>query len=191
MKFFLVSLVALAILVLIAVRFLRGRIPSEPNAASEGSPARVVASARAREVSDVSALSIALDINHEPSLFIMLSADGSIKRMGTGTIEKPERELFIGKSDPAIFEAVRLRVTATMLQHLGMGYRSENQLGAACKLTLTFQFKDGTSNGCAFFYGSESEGAPEDVADLVTEAVRQTDPWYEGFKRTAAARHHP
>jgi hypothetical protein len=195
MKFLFVGLFALAVIVLIAVRLLRGRIPVEPMAASGGPPAPVVASASAdpgpRKAADIAALSVKLDIDEKPSLYILLSADGSITRMGTGTVKNTERELFIGRTDPAIFEAVRSHLSEAMLQNLGQAFQQQNSHGAPCKLTLNFQFKDGTSSGLAFLYSSESEGAPTDVADFVTAAVHETDPWYENFKRTAAGRQKP
>jgi hypothetical protein len=72
-KFFVLGLGVLAIVALIAVRVLRGRIPSEPKAASEGPPVPTTADASARKVSDVRALAITLDINEKPSLFVILN----------------------------------------------------------------------------------------------------------------------
>ena len=42
-----------------------------------------------------------------------------------------------------------------------------------------------------FLYGSESEGPPEHVRDLVRAAVRETNPWYEDFKRNVAKEINP
>lgn len=197
MQILLMALVLLAIFVLIAVRFFRGRIPAEPTVASGEPPAPGVTSPSASvdpnaiEMADIAALAITLDVDERPSLFILLSADGSINRMGSGTLEDTDHELFVGRIDPAIFEAVRSHLTAAMLQRLGQVFQSQNTRGVACKLELNFQFRDGTSNGLGFLYGSESEGMPRDVADFVTAAVHETDPWYENFKRTAAGRHKP
>jgi hypothetical protein len=177
MKFFLLGLVALAILVLVAVRFLRGRIPAEEKAVS---PAN---SGTAGKVAEVDALTIRLDLDEKPSLFVLLAADGTINRMGRGTLDDPAGGLFIGQTDPAIFEAVRSHLSDEMVQAQGRTLQHQNPRGVPCKLTLTFKFKDGTSDGLAFLYGSESEGVPGDVADFVRTAVRQTDPWYENFKR--------
>lgn len=215
MQFFLIGLTALAILVLIAVRLLRGRIPTDPLPLDAQQPrmhSRIwaavlkVAAARlpaagarartgsdtgpaiagARASSDIGAFAITLDVNHKPSLFLMLAADGAINRMGSGTLEDSGGELCVGKIDPAIFEAVRSYVTEGMLELLGKTFQDQNRRGVPCKLTLTFQFKDGTWNGFGFLYRSESEGLRKDVTDYVTAAVRQTDPWYENFKRSAA-----
>lgn len=101
-------------------------------------------------------------------------------------------DLFIGRTDPAIFAAVRSHLTEEMfLVLLGRTFQLPNPRGAPCKLTLTFQFKDSTSDGIGFLYGSESEGPPREVADFVTAAVLQTDPWYEDLKRNAARRKKP
>ncbi|PYX27095.1 MAG: hypothetical protein DMG80_19595 [Acidobacteria bacterium] len=179
MKFFLLGLVALAILALVAVRLLRGRITVE------GETTSPAPSETTTKVAEVDAFTITLDIDEKPSLFVLLAADGAINRMGKGTVGDPAGGLFIGKTDPAIFEAVRSHLSEDMLQVLGRSFQLQNPRGVPCKLTLTFKFKDGTSSGLAFLYGSESEGVPGDVEDFVTTAVRLTDPWYENFKRTA------
>jgi hypothetical protein len=167
MKFLVITLVALAIIAMIVVRFFRGRFPT---------------------ASDMRAFTISLDVDKKPALFILMSNDGSINRMGRGTADDAERELFIGKIDPAIFTSICSHLTKRMLQSLGQGHEMQNPLGASCELTITFKLKDGTSNGIAFRYGSESEGPPNDVAEFVATAVAQTEPWYEEFRRNALRR---
>ena len=179
MKIFVIVLAALAIVVLIVLRFLRGRVPSESQTKTP------VATGKA---SRVAAFTISLEIEKQPALFILLGEDGSINRMGNGSTENAERELFIGKVDPAIFKSVRSHLTKGMLRSLGQGYEAPTPRGSSCELTITFKFKDGSSNGIAFRYGSESEGPPQDVAEFVTAAVRQTDPWYDDFRRNALRR---
>jgi hypothetical protein len=145
-----------------------------------------------RKVPDVDTIFIRLDINAKLSLAVVLGADGSINRGGTGTVENTEHDLFIGRTDPAIFEAVRSHLTEEMLLVLlGRTFQLQNPRGAPCKLALTFRFKDNTSDGFAFLYGSESEGPPPEVVGFVTAAVLQTDPWYEDFKRNAARQKKP
>lgn len=196
MKYFLAGLVALAILVLLAVRILRGRIQGASGeaaaagvseterAASEESSAE--GAAGSRKTADIDALSITLDVNDKPSLYVMLAADGTINRMGSGTWENSGGGLFIGKIDPAVFEAARVQVSEAILGLVGQTFQHQNPRGAPCKLSLNFHFKDGSSNGLAFLYGSESEGVPKEVADYVTAVVRATASWYEKFKRTSA-----
>lgn len=125
---------------------------------------------------DVCGLSILLEINDTRSLLVLLAADGSINRLGTGTLENTENGLFIGVTNPEIFQAVRAQLSTKVFQFLGGQFQPRNPAGASCKLTITFQFNDNSSNGFIFFYGSESEGPPLEVADLVRAAVRLTDP---------------
>ena len=134
----------------------------------------------ARKVADVRALLIDLKINEDTTLlFIVLGADGSINRSGSGTFKNKSGDMFIGKTDPAIFENVRLHLTEEMLQGLGYTFRPKEVRGAPCKLTLIFQFKDGPDGGSEYLYGSESEGPPGDVVDFVRAAVGETEGWYQ------------
>jgi len=96
MRAFLVALVLLALIVMIALRLLRGRIPAE----SAGPTGKAEAAIRSRKISDISGLSITLDVNEKPSLFILLAADGTINRMGSGTGGDTGGELFIGRTSP-------------------------------------------------------------------------------------------
>ena len=162
MKAFLVALVLLASIVMIALRLLRGRIP----AGSAGPTGKAEAAIRSRKISDISGLSITLDVNEKPSLFILLAAGGTINRMGSGSGRDAGGELFIGRTSPTIFEAVRSQLTEATMRRLGQGYEHPNPHGDRCKLAVSFQFKDGTSNGFTFFYGSESEGVPEERRDV-------------------------
>jgi hypothetical protein len=188
MPFFLVSLVLLAVLVMIAVPLLRRRIPSGPPITGEVAVADgILAETNARNLSDVDAVAVDLTIDTERSLYIILAADGSIKRMGTGDIDKPEKELFIGKTEPAIFEEVRTRLNEEMLKARRDMFQARGARGAVCKLIVSFKFKDGIPGNLGFVYGADSEGPPEDVAEFVRTAVRLTDPWYEKFKQAVAA----
>jgi hypothetical protein len=83
MKFFLLGLVALAIVALVAVRLLRGRIPVD------GETASPAPSGTATKVAEVDAFTITLDVDEKPSLFVLLAADGAINRMGRGTLDDP------------------------------------------------------------------------------------------------------
>ena len=184
MKFLLAGLVVLAIIVLVVVRLLRGRFPTDPKIAFK-IPADQNVDTRPN-VGDIDALALKLEVDNKQSLFLMLAADGTVNRMGSGTMEDVNGGLFIGKIDPDIFEAVRAHVTQPMLAYLGQTFQNQSSPGTRYNLSVTFRFKDGTSNGLGFFCGSGSEGPPEDVATLMQEAVRRTDPWYENFKQNAA-----
>ena len=68
---------------------------------------------------DVSGVMVTLHIEDEQKLFVMLAADGMIKRMGTGTVECKENELFIGKAGTKAFERVRSLFGAILDNWLG------------------------------------------------------------------------
>ena len=179
MKFFLLGLIALAVLMLIAVRLFRGhtnKLISESSANAQGGT---------KENDDIAGLAIELEIEGKNALFVLLASDGSINRLGRGTLEEGESHLYIGRTDLAIFERVRSYITPEMRSHFGHALERQDIRGARCKLTLSWQFRGGSSNGMVMSYGSESEGVPDYVAQYVKAAVRETDPWYENFKRTA------
>jgi len=128
---------------------------------------------------DIHAIAAELQVDSDLLLFILVAADGSINRVGSGTFANKNRSMFIGKTNPAIFQRVRSHLTDSMLQMLGMGFRRQNPLGAPCKLTVGFEFNDGKSARSEYLYGTDSEGPPSDVADFVRVAVRETEEWYQ------------
>ena len=171
---FFLSLFALAIILLIGLRLYSARKRTMSKAGGSG------------EDKDVIGISVGLEIDDKRSLYVLLGADGSINRLGTGTLDNAETGLFIGVTSPAVFESVRSHVSSEMWPLLGHTFNVKNPVGASCKLTILFQFKDGSSSGFIFHYGAESEGPPKEIAELVTAAVRATDPWYEEFKKSVA-----
>jgi len=188
MKPFLIGLIVFAIAALVVVRLLRnwGR-PGE--ARSRLRQPRLmdglsVPPAGTRYL-QIQKISIALDVEDKRALFILLASDGTINRMGTGALENAEHGLYIGRTSTAMFEKVRSFLNDTLLEHMG-SYDLKDKQGAQCRLNIGLQFADGTENGFLFLYGADSMGPPTPIADLVKEAIRATDSWYENFKRTAA-----
>jgi hypothetical protein len=174
MKFFLFGLVALATLT--ALYFNRDRLMTGSTDHSTST----------RKVTDIYTIGITLNVNTEQLLFLLLSMDGSINRQGSGNFKNKNPDLFIGKTDPAIFKSVRSHLTDDMLQAgeqnglLGHAFQFNDQRGASCKLEVRFFSKDGTSAGSfTFLYGSESQGPPHFLTDLVRVAVHETEPWYQ------------
>jgi len=137
-------------------------------------------------VADIHTIGITLEVNAERLLFLLLSMDGSINRQGSGNFKNKNPDLFIGVTDPVVFKSVRSHLTDDMLQAgeqnglLGHTFQFNDQRGASCKLEVRFFSKDGTAAGSfAFLYGSESEGPPRFLTDLVRAAVNETEPWYQ------------
>jgi hypothetical protein len=138
------------------------------------------------KVSDIVVLQISLRIKEVDSLFILLARDGAINRLGTGFEDNTERALFIGKTDPELFQKSCALLNDEMLQHTG-GYEIEDRKGASCLLSVGFQFADNSWDGFEFSYGSQSQGPPKEIAEVVIETVRLTEPWYEAQKRMVVA----
>jgi hypothetical protein len=192
MKALLISLVVIAILVLVVLRLFGRKWAGIAEKQSAGAPVAgqtAASSGVERNVSDVTGISITLQVDGELFLFVLVASDGTTNRLGSGTFEDKNRGgLFIGQTEAAIFEAVRSQVTPEML-HISGGFEHKNRRGATCELGVSFKFKDGGESGFGFRYGSESEGPPPEVREFVTEAVRVTEPWYQDFKEKT--RKHP
>lgn len=69
--------------------------------------------------------------------------------------------------------------TEVMLQRAGQTFQNQNSRGAPCKVTLIFQFNDGTSGTSVYLYGADSEGPPSDVVGFLTAAIRETESLYQ------------
>jgi hypothetical protein len=130
----------------------------------------------------ITATLIKLDIDGRQSLFVVLAADGLVNRLGTGSVDNSENDLFIGRTSEPLFSQLRARVQPQWMAQLG-GYDVPDKVGSACTLSVLFQGSNGEEGGLEFSYGSESQGPPAEICAFVTEAVRLTDPWYEQQKR--------
>jgi hypothetical protein len=68
---------------------------------------------------DVTGVAISLNIDEDLSLFALLSVDGSINRLGTGALNNTEKEMFIGVTDPKLFENLRQHISADLIKLIG------------------------------------------------------------------------
>jgi hypothetical protein len=139
-----------------------------------------------RNAADTECISILITVNGKTALYLVLAIDGLIKRMGGMSRNDQQEELFVGRCDIVIFHKMRSLVTDGMLQVLGQQFKCHDIRGASEEISVLFNFKDTTSEGFSFLYGSESEGPPKDVREFVKAAVFLTQTWYEDCKRTAA-----
>ena len=139
-------------------------------------------------VADIDLVVVSLKVGaaQSPALFILLARDGTVNRLGTGAVDNTERDLFIGRTTEPLFPALMNQFTDAMLQHVG-GYEMRDRKGEDCRLSIALRFADGSEDGFGFLYGSESEGPPQEIVQIVIEAARLTDPWYEAQKKTASA----
>jgi len=128
----------------------------------------------------VMAVLVSLEIDSQRSLFILLGNDGLVNRQGYGTVDCAEQDLYIGKATEPLFEQFMSKVSNEIFEHTGV-YDIPEQRGKKCKLTLLFNTETG-DDGFEFLYGTESQGPPGEIRELVSEAVRLTDGWFQQQK---------
>jgi hypothetical protein len=132
----------------------------------------------------IKAIMVELEVESRQSLFVLLTDDGLVNRLGTGAVDNAERSLFIGHTNEPLFAELRAKVQPEWMSHQG-AYDVGKKAGRTCTLTIMFKDTEGQEGGFRFRYGSKSEGPPGDICQFVAEAVRLTDPWYEDQKLMA------
>lgn len=128
---------------------------------------------------DIHGIMVTLLVGGEQSLFIMLGADGSINRGGTGAVENAETDMFIGRTDPTLFRVLRDQITPQLLAWCGRSRTDPEPQGKVCELTVGFKRASGEELLTLWRYGSESMGPPSEVGQFVVAAVQATDPWFD------------
>lgn len=129
----------------------------------------------------VSGIMVTLEIDGDQSLFVLLTKDGTINRLGDGSEDNTENDLFIGCSNPESFHQVKKFARPVIDNWIG-AYGSPDHKGKPCKLLVGFQTDDGNELISHWEYGSQSQGPPPDVTKLVIGAVNATDAWWQEQK---------
>jgi hypothetical protein len=133
-------------------------------------------------VAEIKAIFLSLEVGGEKTLFILLSEDGTINRMGNGQLSYPDREsLYMGRTTEPLFAKLRSHLTDDMLRYMGR-YDAPKKVGEVCCFKIGLQFADGSANGFEIDYGSESDGRPQELVDFLHAALDVTDPWYRTFQ---------
>jgi hypothetical protein len=123
----------------------------------------------------IDTISIEMTVDDRPALLLTLASDGGVRRMGSGD-GPADGQAYEGLIGPAVFESLRDGVTEELLARAGR-YSDSSGKGAPAMLTLTFR-AGAEDTGLEFRYGSDSQGPPPPVTDLVRTAVAMTDDWY-------------
>jgi hypothetical protein len=128
---------------------------------------------------DIETILVELLIDGTHSLFLLLSAEGLINRMGSGGLEPPDRQkMYIGKGTPDIFGSVCAMVTPSLLQCFGGKFEARDRKGQTCDLTLVIGLRDGKQLLTRWRYGSKSTGPHPEVRNFVAGALAATDAWF-------------
>jgi hypothetical protein len=136
-------------------------------------------------VQDIQAVAIKLEAASERVLFILLAHDGTVNRMGSGSLPVTDGDLYIGLAQPPLLDSALEALSDEMLRYTG-SYDISEKSGDPCRLEILLWFADESHDGFEFFYGSESEGPPPDIAGFVRNAAMVTQEWYEGQQRMVA-----
>ena len=120
---------------------------------------------------------ITLEVGDATALFILLTRDGMIQRKGDGNPAHTSLPLVQGISHDGHFEALMMTIPGDLFQYTGVR-KMEDLAGKECRLTIIFQAKDGADYSFRVVYGSESAGPPIELAQVLINAVKITEPWY-------------
>ncbi len=132
----------------------------------------------------IKAITVTLEVAAQPSLFVLLAADGTINRLGSGAVRNRDRDLCIGTVNDPLFERLLEHVRPEWLTHAAE-LALPNRVGEDCDLTIDLVGATGEKATLRLVYGSKSEGPPGDIAQFVVKAIELTDPWHKQQKRAA------
>lgn len=118
---------------------------------------------------------IKLTIAGADVLAITLTREGTLNRLGDGETMPPP--LFMGRTEEPLFAAFLGQLSPELLELTGR-YTYPNPQGDRCELSIALSGAE-IETGFAFSYGTDSEGPPEEIVELVEYALDLTDPWYE------------
>ena len=128
---------------------------------------------------------VTLKVEGEHSLFVMLGADGAIKRMGNGAVDNDEFDMFIGKTGPELFASILPKITPEFCQWFGQSLGDRESKGKMCELTVGVMLEGGEEKIMQWRYGAESQGPPPEVCQFVIAVVDTTEPWFVQQKAMA------
>jgi len=129
------------------------------------------------DIKNLKNILITMEAGGDNLLSIRLSEDGSLHRMGSGTLNNPDRNLYIGINKDGLFDKLKKSISKNIFKYAG--YYSSNEIkGLKCELTIFFQILNEEDTVFNFIYGSESIGPPPELCDLIVNAVNLTNGWW-------------
>ena len=120
---------------------------------------------------------ISLDVGHKNAVFIVLSKDGIIYRRGSGNPDK-EMEMLKGYSDDGHYEAFMMTIHEEWFAFSG-AFEQTPMVGRECKLMIVFSGPNEEEAGFKCMYGEDSQGPPKEIAEMLINAVKITENWYQ------------
>ncbi|WNJ19859.1 hypothetical protein [Pontibacter sp. G13] len=131
------------------------------------------------EIEQIERVYIKLEMDGKSVLSLLLSASGAVNRMGDGSGDKSVSKFAMGRVDEPLFAQFMDGISPELFDLAGR-YEMPDPKGKPCYLEMSFEGED-IDTGIAFSFGSQSDGPPEDLMNLVELAVELTDPWYDEY----------
>jgi len=120
------------------------------------------------------------EVGEQPTLFLALSADGAVSRMGSGLLNSDERDVCMGQLPTPVLNAVLDGLDHEWL--FTSGSWSVLEPGEEpSTLSLQFFHADGSRTAFTIEYGSDA-ALPKDLRALLPRAIELTNPWYQEFR---------
>jgi hypothetical protein len=133
-----------------------------------------------REVSvpikDIDGIMIDLKRGRDVLLFILLSANGGLNRMGNG-IDIARRNMLIRRVGSDVFAQLKPFITSDMLEYANQRSPEPSTQDNDYHLSITFRSPSGGVK-LQFVYGAEVRALPEAINTLVDKAIELTDAFY-------------
>jgi hypothetical protein len=119
---------------------------------------------------------ITLEVGDRTALLILLAKDGSVHRKGNGNADA-DLPLAQAISHEGHFEALMMTIDVSIFNFTGV-IRQPNPQGRECRLSLIFQGRNDVDYSFRVIYGEQSEGPPQELVQILINAVKITDKWY-------------
>lgn len=122
---------------------------------------------------------ITLEVGDATSLFILLDKYGNIHRKGNGNAGDESQTLQMGVSHQSHFDALMMTIDENVFHHTGV-IRMPDAQGTESRLSIIFNGNNGDVDlGFRVVYGSQSQGPPAELVQILINAVKITEPWYQ------------
>ncbi len=121
---------------------------------------------------------ITLEVGDKTALFILLTKDGQIHRKGNGNPDAQGQPLQMGVSDEGHFEALMMTVNEDVFNYTGV-IKQPAIAGVESRLSIIFHGNNNEDYSFRVVYGSESQGPPQELAQILINAVKITEAWYQ------------
>ena len=113
---------------------------------------------------------------HRQLLFVFLHRDGSVNRMGDGTL-RAYGDFRIGRVTEPLFDQFMEDLSEGLLDYAGR-YDLPDRRGLDCNLEVKLFSGGALGANLEFHFGSESLGPPAEIRALVTRALELTEAWW-------------